>query len=154
MAGRSGFVFRTLAALCACMALMLPTGGAAQGILRCPVADTKGFPAFLKKFEEDIGFQRSRIVLPLVVREGDYTVQGVSVDLWDIEKIRSLDWPLILPRTAWRKEGVSESVLLHTQRYSEVLQDGPSETDSYRLLYKFRNVDGCWFLEELHDRSL
>ena len=85
---------------------------------------------------------------------GGYTVQGVSIALWDIEKIKALDWPLILPSKDRNRLGVSEEVLLRTQRYSEVLQEGPPETDSYRLLYKFRNVGGCWFLEELHDRSL
>jgi hypothetical protein len=154
MSSRLHFVSQTFVSLCACLALMLPTAGVAQVALQCTVADTKGFPAFLKKFEEDIGFQRSRIALPLVVREGDYIVQGVSIALWDIEHIKALDWPLILPRKDRNKEGVSEEVLLHTQRYSEVLQEGPPETDSYRLLYKFRNVGGCWFLEELHDRSL
>ena len=154
MLRRQGPVFHALVTFFACLALMVPISAEAQLALQCPVADTKGFAVFLKRFEEDISFQRSRIVLPLVVREGDYTVQGVSIALWDIEKIKALDWPLILPRKDMSRQGVSEAVLLHTPRYSEVLQDGPSETDSYRLLYKFRNIGGCWFLEELHDRSL
>lgn len=40
-----------------------------------------------------------------------------------------------------------------TQHYVEVFHSKP-EADSYLVLYKFRNLDGCWYLEELHDKSL
>ena len=46
-----------------------------------------------------------------------------------------------------------ESILLSTKRYAEVFHDGPPESDLYRVLYKFRNIGGCWFLEEMHDKS-
>lgn len=48
----------------------------------------------------------------------------------------------------------AESILLSTKRYAEVFHDGPPESDSYRVLYKFRSIDGCWFLEEMHDKSM
>lgn len=53
-----------------------------------------------------------------------------------------------------KNNGFDEKVvLLQRSRYAELFQDGPADTDSYRMLYKFRKIHGCWFLEELHDKS-
>jgi hypothetical protein len=124
-----------------------------QMVLECPVPDKNGFDDFLKKFEEDINFQRTRLILPLVVREGDYSMAVVEVSLWDLGKIKSLQEPLILSKSQRKKELVTEDILLNTKRYVEVFHDGPPESDLYRMLYKFRFVNGCWYLEELHDKS-
>lgn len=122
-------------------------------MVECTVPDNKGFTVFLKKFEEDIGFQRTRIILPLVVREGDYSMAAVKVLLWDSAKIQSLSEPLILSKSQRKKAFVAEDVLLNTKRYVEVFHDGPPESDLYRMLYKFRAISSCWYLEELHDKS-
>lgn len=144
---------RTLFFLCVTVFLCQSEGAFAQSAIACPVPDRKGFSEFLKKFEDDVAFQRKRIVLPLVVREGEYTMTNVSISLWGMEKIKSLDYPLILSRAERAKALVAEDILLITKRYVEVFHDGPPESDLYRMLYKFRSIGGCWFLEELHDKS-
>jgi len=54
-----------------------------------------------------------------------------------------------------RKKGkLVQTILLNTERYSEVYQEYGGEGDSPRILYKFRNISGCWYLEEIHDKSL
>ena len=121
-------------------------------MVQCPAPD-HSFKAFLQRFEEDAGFQRSRLALPLVARLGEYTMADVTVELWNTDKIRSLDYPLILARKGRKVEHVTEAIVLSTKRYAEVFQDGPPESDLYRMLYKFRNINGCWFLEEVHDKS-
>lgn len=120
-------------------------------IERCPAKD-KGFKNFLKKFVADVPFQQSRVIFPLVYRYGDYSMTNPVVELWDANKIRSLPYPLIRNSLQMKAERMEQSYLLLTDRYSEVFQDIP-DSDSERVLYKFRNVDGCWFLEEVHDKS-
>jgi hypothetical protein len=136
--------------LLAAILIILPT--VAYAVVQCPTPD-RSFKAFLQRFEEDIEFQRSRLVLPLVSRSGEYTMTNTLVELWDIEKIKKLSYPLILTRQGRKTEKVAEDVVLFTKRYVEVFHDGPPESDMYRMLYKFRNIEGCWFLEEVHDKS-
>lgn len=136
--------------LLAAMLVVLPT--VAQAVVQCPTPD-RSFKVFLQQFEKDIEFQRSRLVLPLVSRSGEYTMTDTLVELWDIEKIKKLDYPMILSRQGRKAEKVAEDVVLFTKRYAEVFHDGPPESDMYRMLYKFRHIDGCWFLEEVHDKS-
>lgn len=133
-------------------ALVIVLSTSAFAVVQCPTPD-RSFKAFLQRFEGDIEFQRARLVLPLVSRAGEYTMTDVMIELWDMEKIKSLDYPLILPQKKRQAEKVMETILLSTKRYAEIFQDGPPESDVYRMLYKFRNVDGCWFLEEVHDKS-
>lgn len=150
-ASRKGnYITHCVWGLLVAMLVALPT--MASAVVQCPTSD-RSFKAFLQRFEEDIEFQRSRLVLPLVSRSGEYTMTDVLVELWGIEKIRKLDYPLILSRQGKKTENVTESILLSTKRYAEVFHDGPPESDVYRMLYKFRNVDNCWFLEEVHDKS-
>jgi hypothetical protein len=136
--------------LLAVMMIVLPS--VASAVMQCPKPD-RSFKAFLQRFEEDIEFQRSRLVLPLVYRSGEYTMTNVLVELWDIEKIKKLDYPLILSKRGKKTENVTEAILLSTKRYTEIFHDGPSGSDLYRMLYKFRSIDSCWFLEEVHDKS-
>lgn len=125
----------------------------AFAVEKCATPD-KSFDNFLQKFESDVAFQRSRLILPLVARFGDYMMSNVVIELWTIDKIKALDYPLVLTDEGKRKEVVKETTLLNTPRYVEVYHEGPPESDSYRVLYKFRNIEGCWFLEEMHDKSL
>lgn len=136
-----------------CMVGLLVFSMTASAIEKCAVPD-KSIDGFLQKFENDIAFQRSRLILPLVARFGDYTMSNVVIELWTIDKIKTLDYPLVLSNEGKRKEAVKEATLLNTPRYVEVYHDGPPESDSYRVLYKFRSIEGCWFLEEMHDKSL
>lgn len=123
-----------------------------SAVIVCKTPD-KSFKSFLARFTEDSAFQQSRIIIPLVYRFGDYTMTNATVELWDINKIKALSYPLILSPTERKAKGIAQYDLLTTSRYAEVFQDRP-EADDYRLLYKFRNVDHCWFLEEVHDKSL
>lgn len=113
----------------------------------------KSFKNFLSNFTEDAAFQQGRIIFPLVYRFGDYTMTDLIIELWDKDKIKTLAYPLILSRGQRKKEGIQQSYLLTTSRYAEVFQDR-AEADDYRILYKFRNIEGCWFLEEVHDKAL
>ncbi len=131
--------------------VIFPT--AASAVVECSTPD-RSFKAFLQRFEQDIKFQHSRLVLPLVFRSGDYTMTDVVIELVDLGKVEKLDYSLILSLQGRTAENVSESILLSTKRYVEVFHDGPPESDLYRMLYKFRNIEGCWFLEEVHDKSL
>jgi hypothetical protein len=121
-------------------------------VIVCKAPDDS-FKGFFLRFTEDAAFQQSRIIFPLVHRFGDYTMTNPIIELWDINRVKTLTYPLILSQTQRKAKGIEQSDLLTTSRYAEVLQDRP-EADDYRLLYKFRNVDRCWFLEEIHDRSL
>ena len=142
----------TLCALRLLVVLLVALPTVAFAVVQCPSHD-QSFETFLQQFEEDIEFQRSRIVLPLVYRSGEYTMTNVMVELWNLEKIKKLDYPLILSRQGRKTEKVTEDIVLSTKRYVEVFHDGPPDSDLYRVLYKFRNIDGCWFLEEVHDKS-
>jgi len=134
------------------MVMMIISPTTALSVVQCSTPD-HSFKKFLQRFEENIEFQRSRIVLPMVARFGDYTMTNVIIELWNTEKIKNLNYPLILSSQGRKKEHVIESIMISTKRYTEVFHDGPPESDLYRVLYKFRNIDGCWFLEEMHDKS-
>ena len=147
---KGNYIIHCVWCLLVTMLIVLPT--VASAVMQCPTPD-RSFKTFLQRFEEDIEFQRSRLVLPLVSRSGEYTMTDVLVELWDIEKIKKMDYPLILSRQGRKTEKVTEDIVLFTKRYAETFHDGPSESDMYRMLYKFRQIDGCWFLEEVHDKS-
>ena len=147
---KDGSVARSIRIFVLAMMIVSPT--TALSVVQCSTPD-HSFKEFLQRFEESIEFQRSRIVLPMVTRFGDYTMTNVVIELWSSEKLKKLDYPLILSLHGRKKEHVMESIVLSTKRYAEVFHDGPPESDLYRVLYKFRNIDGCWFLEEMHDKS-
>lgn len=147
---KENYIIHYVLSLLVAMLLIMPA--MASAVVQCTIPD-QSFKTFLQRFEEDIEFQRSRLVLPLVSRSGEYTMANVLIELWDIEKIKALDYPLILSRQGRKTENVTESILLPTKRYTEVFHDGPPESDLYRRLYKFRSIDNCWFLEEVHDKS-
>ncbi len=147
---KDGSIARSIRLFVLAMMIILPT--TAFSVVQCSTPD-RSFKGFLQRFEESIKFQRSRIVLPMVARFGDYTMTNVVIELWSLEKLKNLDYPLILSLQGRKKEHVMESIVLSTKRYAEVFHDGPPESDLYRVLYKFRNIGGCWFLEEMHDKS-
>lgn len=124
----------------------------AFSMVKCSKKDSS-FKEFLIKFEEGKEFQQNRIIFPLVVRFGDYTMTNIIIELWNLKKINNIGYPLIMSPQAQHKKRIAESVVLSTNRYAEIFHDGPPESDIYRVLYKFRNIDDCWFLEEMHDKS-
>jgi hypothetical protein len=137
---------------------LLLSGIASAATPEAPLSCVKieqSFKAFLSRFTDDIAFQRSRLVLPLVSRSGDYEEGSLKVDLLSRSNIEKLKDPLIYSRAELKKLNLAQSILLlQKDRYAEVYQANAGEADDTRLLYKFRNVSGCWFLEETHDRSL
>lgn len=135
-----------------CFLGILMWSATSAAVIECRSPD-KSFKSFYQRFTENARFQQSRIISPLVYRFGDYTMTTPVVELWDMAKLKAFEHPLILSRSQRKTEGINEAFLLVTSRYSEVFQDRP-EADDYRMLYKFRNVGGCWFLEEAHDKAL
>lgn len=136
----------------ACLLGILTWPVTCVAVIECRSPD-RSFKSFYQRFTENMAFQQSRIVFPLVYRFGDYTMTTPVVELWDMAKLKAFDHPLILSHSQRKIERINEAFLLVTRRYSEAFQDRP-ETDDYRMLYKFRNVGGCWFLEEAHDKAL
>ena len=130
--------------------IILPASSSAAIVCKAP---DKSFKDFFVRFTEEIPFQQSRVIFPLVYRFGDYAMTTPLIELWDSNKLKAFPHPLILSRSQRKVEGVNQSFLLVTPRYSEVFQDR-QEADDYRILYKFRSVDGCWFLEDIHDKAL
>ena len=126
--------------------------GASIPPVKCAKADSS-FTRFLKTFSEDKNFQMVRTLVPLVVRQGDYFVNGAEVKLMSQPEIAKLPYSLFRSAKERKADYVSQSIALETSRYAEVLHD-KDEADSDRVLYKFSNIEGCWFLEEFHDKSL
>jgi hypothetical protein len=133
------------------LALFVTASASATGT-SCAKADAS-FGDFLRRFGENKQFQKQRIVLPLVARFGDYQVADPQIKLLSSSELDKLDYPLFRSNSEMRRDAIAQSVLLATKRYAEVIQD-QDEADSDRVLFKFRSIGGCWFLEELHDTSL
>jgi hypothetical protein len=143
-------VFATLTALWFGSSLAAPIAGTP----RCVKPDVS-FNVFLSRFTDDKSFQRSRLVLPLVARFGNYLTNDASVELWSLEKIVRMSDPLIYSRgDIKRLDLVQRVVAFQLNRYAEVEQENAGDADDTRLLYRFRNLEGCWFLEEFDDRGL
>ncbi|HEY1709051.1 MAG TPA: hypothetical protein VGG10_12355 [Rhizomicrobium sp.] len=121
---------------------------------RCAKPDAS-FKVFLSRFTDDKDFQRARLVLPLVARAGNYQTWDASVELWSLKKIGQMSDPLIYSRQDRKRLNLSQDIVeLRPNRYAEVYQANAGEADDTRLLYRFRDLEGCWFLEEIDDRSL
>jgi len=140
---------RVLVAAILMLAFCLPT--LAAGTV-CAKSDPS-FAKFLRQFGDDKQFQRLRTVQPLVARYGDYQMSNPDIRLLGTAELDALGYPLFRSAGELKKDGMRQSVLLYTKRYAEVVQD-QTEADSDRVLFKFRSIEGCWFLEELHDKSL
>jgi len=137
-----------------CVAVcFLQISSATAGGIKCIKQDAS-FAEFLDRFTENILFQRSRIVLPLVAKFGDYRLVEPIIKIWTLKDISSLPYPLIYSKMQRKKGKLVQTILLNTERYFEVYQEYGGEGDSPRILYKFRNISGCWYLEEIHDKSL
>ena len=77
-----------------------------------------------------------------------------SVELWRADKVNHMKDPLIYSRKDLKELNLVQRVVLYQpKRYAEVYQENAGEADSIRLLYQFRNIHGCWFLEEYNDRG-
>ncbi len=113
------------------------------------------FKEFLSRFTDNKAFQRSRLVLPLVARFGNYLTVDAAVELWPLAKIEQMQDSLIFSTAERKKLNLSqEIVMFQSNRYAEVYQANAGEADDTRVLFHFRNLKGCWFLEEIDDRSL
>jgi len=121
----------------------------------CEKAD-KSFSIFLTRFGENKQFQKSRYVLPLVVRYGVYNnpaASEISVSLLGMPEIENLGYTVFRSASERKTEYIKQQILLKTNRYVEVYHELP-DADSDRELFKFRNISGCWYLEEVHNKSL
>jgi hypothetical protein len=116
-------------------------------------APDRNFKEFSRKFENDLEFQSGRIILPLVMRAGEYGTPSVTIKLLDSAAIKSFRQPLILSQKQQRSEHVQDYIVLNS-KYFAMLEQGEAEGDAYRVNYRFINYGGCWFLEDMHDRSL
>lgn len=119
---------------------------------RCPKPDAT-FSGFLAQFAADTKFQRKRVILPLVYRYGSYWISNPEIELWDANKIQALKEPLMLPESKRKERGIVQEIPIRTEGYVEVYHH-KAEADTYQSLFKFRKVEGCWYLEEIHDTSL
>jgi hypothetical protein len=134
--------------------LFLTTSGVTAMPVAVPACATPdpSFQQFLRQFEDDAGFRRSRLELPLVVRTGDGITNKAVIELWTLAKVRSRKEPLIYTRVDLKKYRPKEEILLlQTRRYAEVLQADAGEGDATRLMYRFRYRSGCWILEGFDD---
>jgi len=116
----------------------------------------KSFDDFLEQFSANKSFQESRYILPLVYRSGSYSLAndyGVTVELLNMEKIKSLNYSIFRSESERVKEGIGQQIELKTERYVELLHYLPN-ADADMVLYKFKEINGCWFLQEFHDISL
>lgn len=131
-----------------------PSIGEASTIapVTCTQPDTS-FHRFLRSFGEDKKFQRTRLLIPLVARYGEYSVNGAQIEVLDQPEINNLPYPLFRSAKERASDGIYQDIVLLSKRYAEVFH-GQREADSDRVLYKFRNIDHCWFLEEFHDKAL
>ena len=104
-----------------------------EATLSCVKSDPS-FKAFLSRFTNDIAFQRSRLVLPLVSRSGDYEMGSQKVELLSRSNIEKLKHPLIYSRAELKKLNLAQSVLLlQKDRYAEVYQANAGEADDSSL---------------------
>jgi len=116
----------------------------------------KSFDDFLEQFSNNKNFQQSRYILPLVYRSGSYSLAndyGVTVELLNMEKIKSLNYSIFRSKSERIKENIEQQIELKTERYIELLHYLPN-ADADMVLYKFSEINGCWFLQEFHDISL
>lgn len=117
----------------------------------CPKPDAS-FQSFLTRFTNDIEFQRSRLVLPLIARAGDGATSPATVDVWSMKDVRKLQDPLIYSTAELKKLNIGQSVdLIHDQSPSvaEVWQQERGGSDAIKLQYWFRKyLNGCWALAE------
>jgi hypothetical protein len=115
----------------------------------CKKADAS-FRSFLSRFTDDLEFQRGRLVTPLVARAGDNVTTEMTIELWTLDHIKSLKYPLIYSSRERKKQDLDQSILLQTKRYAEVFQQ-QREADAIRMQYRFQYYTGCWFLIEVED---
>ena len=118
----------------------------------CPVPD-KSFQSFLVRFSEDTQFREGRITFPVVYRRGRFENSDLQLQLWEAARVAALGSPLIMSLAQRRERDVVQELRLVARDYAEVYHH-KREGDSYEVLFSFRRIAGCWFLEGLHDTSL
>jgi len=122
-------------------------------VLACKSPDNS-FQSFLRRFEDDAPFRRSRLQLPLVVLTGNGISVSRTIEFWTLPNLRALKGPLIYSRSDLKKYDLAETILvLQPKRYAEVLQANAGEADDTKLIFRFRRIDGCWALEGFEDVS-
>ena len=118
----------------------------------CAVPD-KSFQSFLGRFSEDEHFRSGRIIFPVVYRHGRFENGDLTAQIWDAERIKTLGAPLFMSRAQRTARDVVQELPLVTKAYAEV-HHYKRESDTYEVMFSFRRLGGCWFLEGLHDTSL
>jgi hypothetical protein len=91
-------------------------------------------------------------MLPVVYRRGHFENGELQVQLWNAERLRTLEGPLFMSRAQRSARGIVKELPLVSKAYAEVYHYKRAG-DSYDVVFSFRRVGGCWFLEGLHDTS-
>jgi hypothetical protein len=118
----------------------------------CAVPD-KSFQSFLGRFSEDEQFGNGRIIFPVVYRHGRFENGDLKAQIWDAERIKTLGAPLFMSRAQRTARDVVQELNLVTKAYAEVYHYKRAG-DLYEVMFSFRRLNACWFLEGLHDTSL
>lgn len=117
------------------------------------MAHDRSLPDFVSRFTNDVSFQRTRLVLPLVSRTGDNLVTEMTIELWSLADVKRLKFPLILSDKDRGKQDIEQSITQLPDKLSAQVFQGQREADSFLMTYKFSNFEGCWYLEEVDDES-
>ena len=113
----------------------------------------ESFQSFLGRFSKDEHFRSGRIIFPLVYRHGRFENGDLTALIWDAERIKTLGAPLFMSRAQRTARDVVQELPLVTKAYAEVYHYR-RERDTYEVVFSFRRLGGCWFLEGLHNTSL
>src|SRR5258706_15036540 len=112
------------------------------------------FKEFLSRFTDNKAFQRSRLVLPLVARFGNYLTVDAAAELWPFAKIEQMQDSLIFSTAERKKLNLSqEIVMVESKRYSEAYQANTGERGGTRWSIHFRKLNGCMIAVAIDDRS-
>jgi hypothetical protein len=111
------------------------------------------FSVFLHRFENDLAFQRERVLYPLPAKVGDGRAVEQRRERWTRADLEAREGSLILSNEERRKRDLRQRVVAESADRVTVFHYRP-EADSYRILYRFRNLSGCWFLARYENVSL
>jgi len=111
------------------------------------------FVAFVERFATDKSFRLERISFPLVVTLGDGAAREKVQERWSRSQFEAISAPLLLSGAALKRHGLSQRIRQVDTTDREVYQFR-EEADSWRRIFRFRDVDGCWYLIAYADKSL
>ncbi len=118
----------------------------------CSVRD-KSFDEFFAKFTENTQLQKERVVAPLVIRRfSEIARTEPTIELEDREKVTeeilSTKEPLVCSEKRRASLGLVKEFLVKSKHVVEVYYH-TLESDTRQIIYVFRKISGCWFLEEV-----